>query len=182
MRPVAFSLLLMLLLPPSAFAQQPFNGLTIETQSDLCVTEAEAVEQTSRRLRQLLEQELARRTPLPISVLGPSMPRLMFAVDAQRTQHTESVQRPFGTLYRRHEQLRIPDRVVRDWLSEIEATEHSRTWKQWLAVTGIAVSWLVMLRLFVVFDRRTHGYQRAWLTTCGLTFGCLLTCLWCCLV
>ena len=162
---VLFPLYLILLLSPAVIAQDAISSLTIEAQSDLCVTEAEAVEQTSRRLRQLLEQELARRTPLSIAVLNPSIPRLMFAADAQRTQHTESVQRPFGALYRRHEQLRIPDRIVREWLSEIEATEHSRLWKQWLAAIDIAVSWLIVLRLFATFDRRTHGYQRAWLAT-----------------
>ena len=137
MRLLILSLLIAVLLPTTAMAQDAFNGLSIDVQSDLCVTAAEAVEQSDWRLRRLLEQELARRTPLSTTVLAPSIPHLMFSADAQRTQRTESVQRPYGTLYRRHEQLRLPEQLVRDWLSKIEATEHSRVRHQWLMAAGV---------------------------------------------
>ncbi len=146
MRPLMFFVLLSVFLTTTVLAQDEISGLTINAQSDLSVTEAEAVEQATMRMRQLLEKELARRTPLRAEALSPSIPRLMFAAGVQRTQHTESVQRPFGTLYRRHERIQIPERIVREWLSEIEAAEHSRLWRQWLIVAGVVVSLLAVLR------------------------------------
>ena len=180
MRCLLLSLCFVVSLMTTASAEDSFAGLVIDAQSDVCVTEAEAVEQADSRLRHTLEQELARRTWLPHAVLSQSLPRLIFAAQAQRTQRTESVLRPYGTLYRRHEQLRIPESSVQNWLSEIEAAEHTRSRQQWLIAGSVALSWLIVLRLFVAFDRRTRGYQRAWIATCSVTGGSLLTGGLCC--
>ena len=146
MRPLMLFVLLSIFLTTTVLAQDEISGLTINAQSDLSVTEGEAVEQASIRMRQLLEKELARRTPLRGEVLTTSLPRLIFAPNVHRTQQTESVLRPFGTLYRRHERIQIPERIVREWLLEIEAAEHSRIWRQWLIVAGVVVSLLAVLR------------------------------------
>ena len=148
MRPLMLVLFLSAYLTTTAVAQDEIDGLTIGAQSDLSVTEAEAAEQASLRIRQLLEKELSRRTSIPLEVLRPSVPRLMLAAGVQQTQRTEFVLRPYGTLYRRHEQLRIPERIVREWLSEIEVVEHSRKWRQWLIVTGVAAVALAAMGLF----------------------------------
>lgn len=161
MRPLMLVLFLSAYLTTTAVAQVEIDGLTIGAQSDLSVTEAEAAEQASLRIRQLLEKDLSRRTSIPLEVLRPSVPRLMFAAGVQQTQRTESVLRPYGTLYRRHEQLRIPDRIVWEWLSEIEVAEHSRKWRQWLIVTGIAAVALAAMGLFARphFQRRQQQIQ-----------------------
>ena len=173
MRPLMLFVLLSVFLTTTVFAHDEISGLTINAQSDLSVTEAEAVEQAAMRMRQLLEKELARRTPLRAEALSPSIPRLTFAAGVQRTQHTESVQRPFGTLYRRHERIQIPEQILREWLSEIEAAEHSRLWRQWLIVAGVVISLLAVLRWLlngawtrrqqrIEHDRRRIQTARKW--------------------
>lgn len=159
MRPLMFFVLLSVFLTTPVLAQNEIGGLTIDAQSDLSVTEGEAVEQASIRMRQLLEKELARRTSLRGEVLTTSLPRLIFAPNVHRTQETESVLRPFGTLYRRHERIQIPERIVREWLLEIEDAEHSRISRQWLIVAGVVVSFLALLR-WLLNGKWTRRQQR----------------------
>jgi hypothetical protein len=162
-------------------AQAPFDGLVLDVSSDACVTEAEAVEQAASRSQQLLQQELSRRTSLPMARLMLDIHRLTYSRDVERVEHTEAVQRPYGTLYRRHAQLKLSESAIQNWLSEIEVAEHSRWRRVWRTVASVVLSWLIVLRLFVVLDRRTRGYQRGWCATYCLTTGCLLTgglCYW----
>lgn len=166
MRSLNIFVLLAAFLSTTAFAQDDVSGLGIEAQSDLCVTESEAVEQVSLRMRQLVEKELARRTPLRVEVLRPSLPRLLFAPTVQRTHRTESVSRPFGTLYRRHERIQIPEQIVQAWLSEIEAAEHLLSWRRWLFVAGVVVSlfavpgWLLNAAWTRQKQRKVHERRR----------------------
>ena len=136
--------------------------LRVEVASNPQVTPAEAFIEASRLFEATLLAELLHREPrLSPTRLRRAMPRLWTATQADRSERTDELPKPYGTLYRRHVQWSLSDTIVREWLDEQFDADRQRQRGTLFAIGLTILGWLAGGGLVLKIDRLTRGYRRA---------------------
>ena len=136
--------------------------LRVEVASDPQVTPAEAVIEASRLFEATLLAELLHREPrLTPTRLHRALPLLWTAAQADRSERTDELPKPYGTLYRRQVQWSLSDTIVREWLDEQVDADRQRQRGMLFAIGFTILGWLAGGGLVLKLDRLTRGYQRA---------------------
>jgi hypothetical protein len=110
-------------------------------------------------LRQRLLAQVAGPTAgvLSETIVRHNLTQLLWSRGVRRDQWTETLSKPYGTMYRQHLQLTVPDETLQAWIREVSAACRLRHQLCACAVLATVLGWLGGLWLLVKFDRWTRG-------------------------
>ena len=135
---------------------------SVKASSEPRFSEKEACWEASGRLDEnLLELVAARNVEgLPDSQLRRHLARLQYASGARRNEFTETINKPYGTMYRRHLVVTLPEETIENWVDEVQS--HYRRHRRLCAGATVltALGWVGGLWIVVKLDRWTLGYHR----------------------
>lgn len=152
-----------------AFKSRP-NLLCVEATSSWQFAEHDARTDAKRRLHRVLLDNIMERTPSPAdaALLPAAVPSLLFLPAATRDERIDKALKPYGTMYRCHVTVRVPDESVRQWALAAVERSRVRVRTQAAGVGATLLAWCCGLAAFRRLDLWTRGYRRP-----TLAFGTL---------
>ena len=155
----------------------------IKASSDRHFSEKEARRGANSLLTEKLVESVAARTGciVPEKELRRPLTRLMYAADIERDGFTETIQKPYGTMYRHHLRVSLPEETLRRWTADVAHQYKARLQLRAGAAALTVLGWLCGLLVVVKLDRWTLGYRRPAIVTgtllvlvCGTSAGWMM--------
>jgi len=136
---------------------------TIRVSSQPRVSESEAANEATEQMYAEIVDYLATRTAIDMSQahLRQYLPRFLADPRVGWEARTETSERAYGVVYRRHLAIRLPDQVVRNWIDEVAAERKARTRCLVVAAVLTTLAWIMGGCLVVKVDRWTRGYRQS---------------------
>jgi hypothetical protein len=153
----------------------PSNCVVIEVNSDVHFSEAEALCQAERCFDEAFLRTVAARTGCRLSkaVLFAQRAKLLYGPNVSRTESTVTIDKPYGTGYRRRIQVSCPQEALQEWVDEVTRQRQHGLRVRVIAVALTPMAWLAGLLALTKMDRCTRGYRRPLIVTAGVV---ALTC------
>ena len=135
---------------------------SVQVQSEWHFSQQEAADDAQCRMEEAVIEYIASRwgDTLPQRELRRHLPRLLSAPGVRQETSTETIEKPYGTMYRRRISATLPEETVQPWAAEV-AKQHQN---QRGALAGSALltvlGWWCAPMVIVKLDRWTLGYHR----------------------
>lgn len=138
------------------------NVIQLRATSELCLDDAEALRMAHASLiEQLVALAKVQAPTLDETLCRHELPhQLATAPDVQRVESVEQIQKPYGTLFRRAIEIRLPVMRLSQWCRNLEYQSELNTRRTVIRPTIVLALWLLEGIGAAVLDRLTSGYRR----------------------
>jgi hypothetical protein len=143
--------------PAPAACSRTFDG-----SSQPCLDVEEASRQADEQIRGWVLRLAATHLGPAVSetTIGRALPQLLNDRSVRRKDSIETIEKPYGVMYRRHVRIEIPEPALADWLADVQAMGRAERWRTTTIAAVLALCWASGPVLLVGLDRVTRGYCR----------------------